>query len=117
MGTNGCPQRRDRGVAARSAPVTAGDADNSGDAWGRLRQIPGSLVPEGTERRTDPTQVTARSDIRRRLTGLARAGALRLVQETDKPIAQVAGIWASKRGRWATGRTLTGAAVVRLTVR
>ena len=32
-----------------------------------------------------------------------REGAVRLVRETGKPIAQVAGTWGSTRGPWTTG--------------
>ena len=46
-----------------------------------------------------------------------REGAVRLVRETGKPIAQVARDLGSTPGPWGTGWTLTGAAAVRVTVR
>lgn len=63
VGTNGCPQA----LAARPAPFQPGHAGSSGDA----RQIPGSFVTEEPSA-GQPAPVTAGSDMRRRLTGLAR---------------------------------------------
>jgi hypothetical protein len=62
VGTNGCPQA----LAARPAPFQPGHAGSSGDA----RQIPGSFVTEEPSA-GQPAPVTAGSDMRRRLTGLA----------------------------------------------
>ena len=43
------------------------------------------------------------SETRRRFDPDFKEGAVRIVRETGKPIAQVAGIWGSTRARWATG--------------
>ena len=45
-----------------------------------------------------------------------KQGAVRIVRETGKPIAQVARSWASTRARWATGalKTAGSARVARL---
>ncbi len=46
-----------------------------------------------------------------------KEGAVRLVRETGKPIAQVAGSWVFTTGRWGIGSTLTGGAVSAVVVR
>jgi transposase len=43
------------------------------------------------------------AETRRKFDHDFREGAVRLVRETGRPIAEVARIWASTRGRWATG--------------
>lgn len=45
-------------------------------------------------------------ETRRKFDADFREGAVRLVRETGKPMAQVARIWGSTRARWATGLTL-----------
>jgi transposase len=43
------------------------------------------------------------AETRRKFDADFREGAVRLVRETGKPIAQVARIWASIPGPWGTG--------------
>jgi transposase len=43
-----------------------------------------------------------------------KEGAVRLVRETGRPVAQVARTWGSMRARWGTGSTRTGGAVARV---
>ncbi len=48
------------------------------------------------------------AETRRKFDQDFKEGAVRLVRETGKPIAQVAGTWGSARARWRTGSVLTG---------
>jgi transposase len=48
------------------------------------------------------------AEVRRKFDEDFKQGAVRLVREIGKPIAQVAGSWASTRARWATGAPGTG---------
>jgi len=51
------------------------------------------------------------AETRRKFDKDFKEGAVRLVRETGKPIAQVARSWGSSRGRWRTGwrRTVVSA--------
>ncbi len=51
------------------------------------------------------------SETRRKFDQDFKEGAVRLVRETGKPIAQSPGNWEFMTGRWATGSTLTGGVV------
>jgi len=92
VGTNGCPQA----LAARPAPFQPGQVGSSGDA----RQIPGSFVTEEPSA-GQPAPVTAGSDMRRRLTGLARMAS---PQDRDRaaagPVQQLASAGAAAAWPW-----------------
>jgi transposase len=59
----------------------------------------------------------AMGETRRKFDQDFREGAVRLVRETGKPIAQVARIWGSTRARSGTGSTPISGAVARAMAR
>jgi hypothetical protein len=82
VGTNGCPQRRGSPVGAshgRRCRQLRG-------CLGQARSDPGLLGNRGNRAPDRPTPVTARSDMRRRLTGPARAGHPRNIASVSRPV-------------------------------